>query len=55
MSSYVIVAVNTNKGNISLITKYSMEYADAVRFIEKSNKERGSFPNTVLTIAEVFK
>jgi len=55
MSSYVIVAVNTNKGNISLITKYPMEYNDAIRFMNKSNQERGAFPNTILTLAEVFK
>ena len=55
MSSYVIVSVNTNKGHISLVTKYPMEYDEAIRFIEKSNTERGYYPNTVLTLAEVFK
>jgi hypothetical protein len=55
MSAYVIVAVNKNKGHISLITKYPMDYAEAIKFIEQSNNARGAFPNTFLTVAEVFK
>ena len=55
MSSYLIVAVNKNKGHISLITKYPMDYAEALKFIEQSNQDRGHFPNTFLTLAEVFK
>lgn len=54
MSSYVIVALNTNKGHISLLTKYPMEYEEAIRFMEKSNAERGYYANTVLTLAEVL-
>jgi hypothetical protein len=55
MSNYLIVAVNTNKGHISLITKYPMTYDEAIKFIEQSNTDRGYYPNTVLTLAEVFK
>jgi hypothetical protein len=54
MSSYVIVAVNKNKGNISLITKYPMELAEAKKFIDQRN-DSGYYTNTFLTLAEVFK
>ena len=55
MSTYIVVAVNTNKGHISLITKHPMEYQEAKTFIEQSNTDRGYYPNTFLTLAEVFK
>ena len=47
---FIIVGINQNHGNLHIVTKYPMEYQDAVAFMQSCEKR----PNITLTLAEVF-
>lgn len=47
---FIVVGINQNKGHLHIVTKYPMEYKDAVAFMQSCEKR----PNINLTLAEVF-